>query len=109
MKTIQDTRISPERKYVIVCNKHSGGWGGCMLFWGELTRDDEKRSFGGYTQGIDRCERYTLEETKGFSPAFAVWHPGMTYKEFRECEDVVIEPENLAQLGLSTMQVWYRP
>lgn len=109
MKTIADTKIDPERKYVIVSNKHSGGWGGCMLFWGQLTEDNEKRSFGGYTQGVDRCERYTLEETRGFSPHFAVYAPGMTYKEFRECEDVVIEPERLADFGLQQMTVWYRP
>ena len=109
MNTVNDVKISRDRKYVIVCNKSSGMWAGCMLFWGQLTRDDEKRSFGGYTTDVDKCERYTMEEIAGFSPAFAVWKPGMSYKEFRECQDVVIEPETLPQLGLKTMRVWYRP
>ncbi len=109
MRTVNNTKIKPERKYVIVSNKHSGGWGGCMLFWGSLTEDNEKRSFGGYTQGIDRCERYTLDEIAGFSPHFTLWKPGMSWGEFRECEDVVIEPENLASFNLQTMQVWFRP
>ena len=109
MRTINNTRISRDRKYVIVCNKHSGMWTGCILFWGQLTADGEKRSFGGYTTGIDRCERYTMDDIIAFSTKFAVYRPGMTYEEFRQRRDIIIEPENLEKLGLSTMQVWYRP
>lgn len=109
MKTIHNTAVNPGRKYVIVCNEHSGMWAGCVLFWGQLTADGEKRSFGGYTTGIDRCERYTLDEIIAFSTNFAVYRPGMTYEQFRQHRDIIIEHENLEKLGLSTMQVWYRP
>lgn len=109
MKTIHNTKINPERKYVIACNEHPGIWSGCVLFWGSLTEDGEKRSFGGYTTGVDRCERYTLDDIVGFSPKFAIYSPGMTYKEFIACRDIIIRPEDLENLGLSTMQVWYRP
>ncbi len=34
------------------------------MFWGHLTKDDEKRSFGGYTDDINACERYTFEEAR---------------------------------------------
>ena len=33
----------------------------CVL-WGHRTQDDEKRSFGGYTQFPERAELYTIEE-----------------------------------------------
>ena len=109
MNTIHNTKVGPKRQFVIVSNKHSGNWGGCMLFWGQLTANNEKRSFGGYTHGIDRCERYTLEEIREFSPHFAEYRDGMTMQEFLSHEDVIIKPIDLARLGLSTMQVWYRP
>lgn len=109
MNTVQNTKISPDRKYVIVCNEHAGMWAGCALFWGQLTRDEEKRSFGGYTVGIDRCERYTMDEIAAWSTHFAVYRPGMSWDEFKSHRDVIIEEKYLAGLGLQTMQVWYRP
>lgn len=102
-------RVSRDRKYVIVCNEHSGNWAGCLLFWGQLTDDGEKRSFGGYTTGIDRCERYTMDEIVAWSTNFAVYKPGMTLAEFKSHRDIIVEPENLGRLGLKTMTVWYRP
>ena len=52
-----------KREYVIVSNRHQSRFPGCVLFWGYRTEDNEKRSFGGYTYGLDKCERYTLEES----------------------------------------------
>lgn len=110
VNTVYDISISPERQYVIVCNKHSGNWAGCVLFWGSLTEDHEKRSFGGYTTGVDRCERYTMDEILSFSSdMFTEYRPGMTWQEFRACENVIIQPACLEDLGLSTMKIWYRP
>ena len=33
----------------------------------------------------------------------------VTYKEFLERDNVIIEPADLENMGLATMQVWYRP
>lgn len=41
------------REYVIVSNKHTSLFPGCLLFWGHRTEDEENRSFGGYTSNID--------------------------------------------------------
>lgn len=59
--------VNSERKYVIVCNEHEAIIKDTLLFWGSLTNDNkEKRSFGGYTCQIDKCERYTREELEEF-------------------------------------------
>lgn len=61
--------VNSERKYVIVCNDHPAIFKDALLFWGSLTDNRmKKRSFGGYTCQIDKCERYTrkeLEEWRG--------------------------------------------
>ena len=55
-----------ERNYVICSTRHKSMFGGfVMLFWGSRTKDNEERSFGGYTSDIEKCENYTLEELKG--------------------------------------------
>lgn len=59
--------VNSERKYVIVCNERIGTVKDALLFWGSLTDDSkEKRSFGGYTCQIDKCERYTRKELEEF-------------------------------------------
>lgn len=59
--------VNSERKYVIVCNEHTAILKDALLFWGSLTDDSrEKRSFGGYTCQIDKCERYTRKELEEF-------------------------------------------
>lgn len=54
-------KISNERKYVLISNRNKGDKDK-LLFWGQLTWDDEQRSFSGYTHDFTTCERYTLEE-----------------------------------------------
>lgn len=98
-----------ERKYVIVCNQHSGMWRGTLLFWGHRTKDDEDRSFGGYTSDIDECERYSIEELKEKGYHFPKYHEGMAWDEFRGYEDIVVEPECLEKLGYKQMKVCYLP
>ena len=34
------------------------------MFWGTKTKDDEERSFAGYTDDINACERYTFNEAR---------------------------------------------
>lgn len=48
------------REYVIASWKHVRC--GALQFWGDLTDDNQPRSFGGYTENIDECEKYTLSE-----------------------------------------------
>lgn len=98
-----------ERKYVIVCNEHSAGWIGALLFWGHRTKDHESRSFGGYTKNIDGCELYTEKEVEEKGYYFPKYHEGMTWKEFQGYDDILIEPQYLEKLGYKQMRVWYKP
>lgn len=98
-----------ERKYVIVCNEHSGIWPGALLFWGHRTQDAEERSFGGYTSDIDGCELYSERDLKEKCYHFPKYREGMTWDEFRGYDDILIEPACLEKLGYKQMRVWYRP
>lgn len=54
-----------ERNLVAVSIKHTiYGWkfGMPCWLWGSRTKDEEKRSFGGYTQYPNNAEAYSLEE-----------------------------------------------
>ena len=56
-----------ERNLVAVSIKHTiHGWkfGAPCWLWGHRTKDDEKRSFGGYTQYPNNAEVYSLEDWK---------------------------------------------
>lgn len=109
-KTVQNTDIGASRQYVIVCNEHSGMWAGCVLFWGQLTDDGDKRSFGGYTTDIDSCERYSPQDLESGNWHFAVFNKDrMTLDDFLACRDIAIRPDELALLGYKPMRVWYRP
>ena len=98
-----------ERKYVIVCNEHSGMFRGTLLFWGSRTEDGQERSFGGYTSDIDNCEIYSENEVKEKGYHFPKYHDGMTWEEFQGYDDILIEPEYLEKLGYKQMRVWYKP
>ncbi len=98
-----------KRKYVIVCNEHSGNWPGALLFWGHRTKDYESRSFGGYTSNIDGCELYSESEVKEKGYHFTKYHEGMTIEEFWGYDDILIEPRCLEKLGYKQMKVCYRP
>ncbi|WP_125710120.1 hypothetical protein [Lacticaseibacillus porcinae] len=52
--------MSNERKYLLMTSKHSDKKH--PLFWGSLTKDDEARSFSGYTNWPDKAEHYPSEE-----------------------------------------------
>lgn len=106
---VEGDMASNERKYVIACNEHSGNWPGVLLFWGHRTQDNESRSFGGYTSDIGGCELYSDRELKESGYHFPRFREGMTLEEFREYEDVVIEPDHLEDLGYKQIKVWYMP
>lgn len=52
--------ISKDREYVLLSVKWSKD--GYLVFWGTQTKDDEKRSYSGYTMDLETCEKYTYEE-----------------------------------------------
>lgn len=60
------TKISEDRKYVIVSNSHKAIIRDVLLFWGILTADDAARSYAGYTCCFDKCEKYTKEELENY-------------------------------------------
>lgn len=98
-----------DRRYVIVCNEHSGMFRGTLLFWGSRTEEGQERSFGGYTSDIDNCEIYSENEVKEKGYYFPKYHDGMTWEEFRGYDDILIEPQYLEMLGYKQMRVWYKP
>ena len=69
-----------DRRYVIVCNEHSGMFRGTLLFWGSRTEEGQERSFGGYTSDIDNCEIYSENEVKEKGYYFPKYHDGMTWE-----------------------------
>lgn len=57
--------MANERNLVAVSIKHTKyrwKFGMPMWLWGRRTKDDEKRSFGGYTQYPNNAEVYSLED-----------------------------------------------
>lgn len=99
-----------EREYVIVCNEYSGYYPGCLLFWGELTSDEaQKRSFGGYTSDVDKCEKYTIEEIRKSGYKFPVYDGRMTRKSFKTHRDVAIKISQLCELGYVFKRFVIRP
>ena len=99
-----------DREYIIVCNEHKGVFAGALLFWGHKTEDNEKRSFGGYTSDIDKCEMYTLKEIEEKNYRFPVYEEGMSFYDFIKLDDVVIKKRDLLRFNeLKTMRIIYRP
>lgn len=98
-----------KREYVIVSNRHKSMFSGCMLFWGHHTEDDKKRSFDGYTSGLDKCERYTLEDIHKHGLKFPLYNGEDEY-EFNKIDDVIVKIDDLLACDwLKTMTVVYRP
>ena len=85
--------ISPDRKYVGVSIKHSqNGWrfGMPLLLWGNrITKDKEKRCFGGYTTYLNHAERYAIDELR---------------QHYEGAPDNVFRPDP-ASLGLNFMKI----
>lgn len=96
-----------ERNYVIVCNRHSG-IDGSLLFWGNKTKDNQKRSFGGYTSDFNNCEKYTLEDIEKSDCKFPVYGKELHHDNWREAEDFIIEISRLKALGYRPMMIYYR-
>lgn len=57
-----EMKINEDRCYVLLSIKWTRK--GTLMFWGTISEDDNQRSFGGYTDDINTCERYTFEEAR---------------------------------------------
>lgn len=61
--------MNNERRYIAISIKHSE-WSQKRFktkkyqLWGNRTKDDDKRSFSGYTFDVEKCEVYSLEDWK---------------------------------------------
>lgn len=86
-----------EREYVVVCMRHKGVIKDALLFWGEYTQDCEKRSFGGYTVDVDKCEKYTIDELSNYK--FKVWGVDFDGHIPRSIDDFAIKVDDLLKLG----------
>ena len=99
--------VKSERKYVIVCNEHIAIVKDALLFWGSLTDDSrEKRSFGGYTCQIDKCERYTREELEEFRGELKAEYP--FYDELKNERDFFKKGEVLISIDDLKEKLYFR-
>ncbi|MBD8013853.1 hypothetical protein [Planococcus wigleyi] len=91
-------KIDPARKYVLLSVKWTKN---TLVFWGSLTDDNEKCSYGGYTDDIDSCERYTLEEIKNESSYFYEYggEPFYKLKKMEQDGTWAIRVDELDKLG----------
>lgn len=96
-----------ERNYVVVCNRHKG-IGGSLLFWGCLTKDEAKRSFGGYTSDFNGCEKYTLEEVEQSGYNFPVFGLEVGSDNYKGFDDFAIKIDDLKILRYRAMMIYYR-
>lgn len=110
--------VDSKRKYVIVCNRHTPIVRGALLFWGELTPDNNERSFGGYTCDLNKCERYTEDEIRNHSIANPDWvaffdefqptrKSDTKLRQLRKYDDIAISIDKLKELGFKEYTVMF--
>lgn len=102
------------RNYVLVTTRHA--YIPCaVLFWGEYTPDDApERSFAGYTNNFDRCEKYTREDCEEHNRRSR--NPFPIYGEdlkadtlsWVQADDFFIEITRLEELGAQPFKIYYR-
>jgi hypothetical protein len=106
--------ISPKRNYVLVTTRHAYIQG-AILFWGTLSPDDApERSFAGYTNNFDRCERYTRDECEEHNrrsrnphPFYGEGMPADSLSWVNE-DDFFIEISRLEELSAKPFNIYYR-
>lgn len=91
--------LNNDREYVLLSVKWTRG---SLMFWGGLTPDEsERRSFGGYTDDITACERYTYNEARKERIEFHDYE-GHTLREMYQIDDEgtwIIRISDLEKLG----------
>ena len=95
--------MNKDRKYMIVTKRHEGAVDNALLFWGHLTGDNDKRSFGTYTVDIEKCEKYTKEELKqyrkGDKASMPFFNETDSHEYFIRCRDLLVTMDELEELG----------
>lgn len=100
-------KINDERRYVLLSVKWCRN--GTLVFWGEKTADEEERSFGGYTNDLNHCERYTYDESKN------EWHSHYEYngESLQELMNIdregtwIVNVDDLDKLGRKSLVYHY--
>ncbi|MCA1021480.1 hypothetical protein [Halobacillus litoralis] len=95
--------VSEDRKYVLLSVKWSRGNDNCV-FWGRLTSDDQRRSYSGYTDCLDHCERYTKDEIRDHK----LWG-GQTFYELVKEDPTgtwAIGVKSLDKMGYKKTVIW---
>lgn len=87
-----------KRDYILLSVKWSKDK---LIFWGNLSKDEDKRSYSGYTADIRSCERYTYEELKNKSNEFYEYNGEKFYELLRLDSDGtwIINVKDLHKLG----------
>lgn len=86
--------ISKDRIWVLASNKHKCG--GVLQFWGYLTADEDKRSYGGYPTDFSKCERYaTTDKANDGQNNFPTLDSNCNYLDLTETEHYWIKVEEL--------------
>ncbi len=90
-----------ERNIVIISSHTFDNGARNLLFWGRLTANDEPRSFGGYTQDIDKCERYAYDEiSRKTFPLCGSDFPLMDWrKRLKDGDDFIICVDDLINIA----------
>ena len=106
--------LAPVRNYVLVTQRHS--FIQCaILFWGQYTPDEATdRSFAGYTNNFDTCEKYTREDCEKYNatafsklPFYGEDMRADTLSWLKE-NDFFIEISRLGELGAKQFTIYYR-
>ncbi len=98
--------ISPEREYVLLSVKWSKD--GYLVFWGTQTKDEEKRSYSGYTMDLDTCEKYTYDEAVKESVDRLEWKGQKFWELKKECWDGTwaVKLSDLHNFGQKKTIIW---
>lgn len=94
--------ISKNREYVLVSWKWS--WNkDHLMFWGSQSKDDERRSFGGYTMDVENCEKYTKDELNKENHLF--WE-GQKVRDLDTDETYAVKLSDLRHFGQRKTIIW---
>lgn len=83
------------RNYVIVSTKLIKGRGNNLIFWGKRSDDYEERSFGGYTDDLGICERYSRSDIEKNRPDIPIWDRQDKSKSLTDFANLAIKLSDL--------------
>lgn len=100
-------KINDERHYVLLSVKWCRE--GTLVFWGKRTTDEEERSFGGYTNDLNQCERYTFDEARNERHTHHLYK-GETLEELMNVDRAgtwIVDIDDLDKLGRKSLVFHY--